>query len=86
MTKSVMITGASGGLGEGMARHFARRGYSLALTARDAAVLEPLRIELQAHAPQVVTRCGLRWYKNRVSSFAWILLTPPIALGLDEFD
>lgn len=56
MTRSVMITGASGGLGAGMARHFARRGYRLALTARDAATLEPLTAELQTQSPQVVTR------------------------------
>ena len=56
MTKSVLITGASRGLGEGMARHFAERGYKLALTARDSARLEQLQAELSAQSPQVVIK------------------------------
>ena len=56
MTKSVLITGASRGLGEGMARHFAERGYKLALTARDSASLEQLQAELSAQSPQVVIK------------------------------
>ena len=42
MTKSVLITGASRGLGEGLARQFAARGYKLALTARKLEDLESL--------------------------------------------
>ena len=56
MTKSVLITGASRGLGEGMAPHFAERGYKLALTARDSASLEQLQAELSAQSPQVVIK------------------------------
>lgn len=55
MAKSVFLTGASGGLGEGMARAFARRGYSLALTARRTNRLEILAAELRGSgAPSVV--------------------------------
>ena len=63
MTKSVLITGASRGLGEGLARQFAARGYSLALTARRLEDLEELKVELEAQAPpdqyQVAGRGGL---------------------------
>lgn len=56
MTRSVLITGASRGLGEGLARQFAARGYKLALTARRLESLEPLKLELQAQAPQICVR------------------------------
>jgi hypothetical protein len=56
MTKSVLITGASRGLGAGIARQFAARGYNLALTGRKYEELEKLRVELQGLAPQVCIR------------------------------
>lgn len=46
----VLLTGASGGLGEAMARAFAARGAKLVLTGRRAEVLEPLAAELSAEA------------------------------------
>ena len=46
--KTILITGASSGLGEGMAREFARRGHDLALCARRTDNLESLREELEA--------------------------------------
>ncbi|GAA5317365.1 MAG: SDR family oxidoreductase [Candidatus Pelagadaptatus aseana] len=45
MSKTVFITGASSGLGKGMAEEFARRGYNLALAARRS--LEELAQDLQ---------------------------------------
>ena len=45
--KSVLITGASSGLGRQMAIEFARRGYRLALTARRLDVLADLKTELE---------------------------------------
>jgi len=56
VTKSVLITGASRGLGEGLARQFAARGYRLALTARNPADLDALQAELQGQSPQICTR------------------------------
>lgn len=53
MTKSVLITGASRGLGAGLARQFAARGYKLALTARRSADLDALRQELLDQAAEV---------------------------------
>ena len=44
----VLVVGATGGLGQAMARTFAARGATLILTGRRAEVLEPLAAELPA--------------------------------------
>jgi short-subunit dehydrogenase len=46
MRKNILITGASSGLGAGMAREFARRGCHLALCARRVDRLQELKDEL----------------------------------------
>jgi len=51
--KNILITGASSGLGRGMAREFARRGRNLALCARRADRLDALRRELEAAHPGI---------------------------------
>ena len=51
MRKNVLITGASSGLGAGMAREFARRGCHLALCARRVERLRELKTELEAAWP-----------------------------------
>ncbi|MCL2612582.1 MAG: SDR family oxidoreductase [Nocardioidaceae bacterium] len=48
MTKTILITGASSGLGAEMARQFATLGYDLALAARRTDRLEELKAELLA--------------------------------------
>lgn len=57
MTKKIFLTGASGGLGEGMARAFARRGHAMVLTARRTDAIEALVPHLErAGAAQVLVR------------------------------
>jgi short-subunit dehydrogenase len=53
MRKNILITGASSGLGDGMAREYARRGRNLALCARRVERLEALRDELQTQYPSI---------------------------------
>ena len=49
--KTILITGASSGLGEEMARQFADRGYDLALCARRLDRLKELKAELDGKHP-----------------------------------
>ena len=51
MRKTILITGASSGLGEEMARQFAARGHDLALCARRVEKLEALKAEIAAAHP-----------------------------------
>ncbi|HEX7705331.1 MAG TPA: SDR family oxidoreductase [Thermoanaerobaculia bacterium] len=53
MRRNILITGASAGLGEGMARAFAARGRNLALCARRTDRLDTLRAELLERYPSV---------------------------------
>lgn len=51
--QKVLITGASSGLGAGMARAFAARGRDLALCARRVDRLEELKAELTQRYPSI---------------------------------
>ena len=48
MAKTILITGASSGLGAGMAREFAKKGYNLAICARRQERLDALKQELES--------------------------------------
>src|SRR3954462_15380169 len=48
--RTVLLTGATGGLGHAIARELARRGSSLILTGRRVDVLEPLAEEVGGRA------------------------------------
>lgn len=54
MNRTVMITGATSGIGEACARKFAEGGYRLILTGRRAELLEELKSTLDA---EVLTLC-----------------------------
>jgi short-subunit dehydrogenase len=51
MAKTILITGASSGLGREMARQFAARGHDLALCARRTERLEEVRREIHEASP-----------------------------------
>lgn len=53
MRKNILITGASSGLGRGMAREFAKLGCNLALCARRTDRLDELKAELTAQHPGI---------------------------------
>ncbi|RZQ57064.1 short chain dehydrogenase [Pseudidiomarina tainanensis] len=53
MRKTILITGASSGLGEGMAREFAKHGRNLALCARRTERLNALKQELEKAYPEI---------------------------------
>ncbi|HSR23861.1 MAG TPA: SDR family oxidoreductase, partial [Candidatus Eisenbacteria bacterium] len=53
LRRNILITGASSGLGRGMAREFAARGRNLALCARRTDRLEELREELTTAYPGI---------------------------------
>ena len=58
MSKSIMITGASSGLGKALAYELAKKGHSLALTARSIEQLEEIRDDItkQGSAAKIVVR------------------------------
>lgn len=58
-SKYALITGASSGIGEAIAREYSRRGKPLILTARRTERLEALAKELSANAPCVVIAADL---------------------------
>jgi short-subunit dehydrogenase len=51
MSKSILITGASSGIGKALTFELAQRGYALALTARRQALLEEIREEIKKRHP-----------------------------------
>lgn len=53
MKKTVLITGATSGIGEACARKFAKGGYNLIITARRAEKLEAIKSELEAEGAKV---------------------------------
>jgi len=57
MAKTILITGASSGIGAGMAREFAKKGYNLAICARRIERLDALKQELESqHGIQVIAK------------------------------
>ena len=55
--KIALITGATSGIGEGCAKKFAKGGYDVILTGRNAAKLDELKALLSADGTEVQTLC-----------------------------
>ncbi len=55
--KIALITGATSGIGEGCAKKFAKGGYDVILTGRNAAKLDELKALLSADGTEVMTLC-----------------------------
>lgn len=77
MTKTLLITGASAGLGAAIARHAAARGYRLLLTARRADALQQIAATCrEAGAADIVT------YPLDLTDSAavatWLAALPPV--------
>lgn len=53
MGKSILITGASSGIGSALALEMAGRGYHLGLAARNVAAMRTLEQSIQARFPQI---------------------------------
>jgi hypothetical protein len=57
MSKVVFITGASNGIGKGLAEEFAKRGYQLALAARTMAALNNVKDSIVGQLPATKILC-----------------------------
>lgn len=75
MIRSLLVTGASGGLGRAVALHFAAQGDDLHLLGRDEAVLAKVAEEVAAaggkahvHVASVTDRAALRAVSARISN------------------
>ena len=83
MTKTILITGASSGIGAGMAREFAQMGYNLAICARRLERLETLKQELEsqfgirviAKKDQAFFHTGVRFSRKALTPSRWSSLS-----------
>ena len=82
---TILITGASSGLGEEMARQFAALGYDLALCARRTERLEALQAEIVADAPRRDGRAqGARRQRRRRRLPRCSRSSPPSSARIDR--
>ncbi|HYS53064.1 MAG TPA: SDR family NAD(P)-dependent oxidoreductase [Thermoanaerobaculia bacterium] len=64
--KTIVITGASSGIGAALARHLGRQGHNLVLAARRAEALNAVAHEITSHVITVVTDVTRREHVNRL--------------------
>jgi 3-oxoacyl-[acyl-carrier protein] reductase len=57
ISKQVLVTGATGGIGRPLSLHLAKKGYDLLLTARNQERLERLAEEIKKFSPVRVVTC-----------------------------
>src|SRR5437660_11942733 len=99
--KTIVITGASSGIGAALARHLGREGHNLVLASRRAATLNAVANEVQSHVVTVCTDVTRRADVNRLCDEAicafgnidvWInnacrgITRPVLELTDQEFD
>ncbi len=84
MRKNTLITGASSGLGAGMARHLAASGHNLALTARRVGRLEALQAELLAANPSITVTVHALDVDDNASVFGVFAAAAEAHGGLDR--
>jgi len=82
--RRILVTGASSGLGEGMARRFAAMGRDLALAARRTDRLEALRDELVAAHPGVTVSVHPLDVTDHAAVFATVKAAAAELGGLDR--
>jgi len=70
MRKNILITGASSGLGKGMAKEFAKQGCNLALCARRFELLEQLKAELEQVNPNITINIKVLDVNNHEQVFS----------------
>lgn len=80
MTKSILITGASAGIGQYLALEFAQRGYHLALAARRTESLSALQAQIAQRHPGVRVEVAALDV-NDTASVAPIIQSLAAALG-----
>lgn len=68
--RSILISGASSGIGRALALAYAAPGVSLALGGRDAGRLEAAAVDCRARGAQVLTRCVD--VTDREATRAWV--------------
>lgn len=67
--KTVMITGASRGIGEAAARHFAKEGANVVLLARSGPQVERIASEIEAEGGAALgLACDVAWYHEMTSA------------------
>lgn len=99
--KSIVIIGATSGLGEGLAREFSHRGYRVAITGRRVERLKSLQQELQQLTNHVVSEelditsytdvePTLNAIKRKLGSIDIVVVTsgvgPSLEVGSEQFD